>query len=368
MKALFFDFKDAFYQGSVTPENALEQCVRWKHPISGESTIFAMQQKIFGHHLSPQRYIRVHNAMFEFLKKCGFPADIFVDDGLVLSLGDENSCKLMEALLKFLIFKLWAIIKKEKSNLKGVSIMEWLGYEINLEELTLTVPPKHVEKIVKDIKELLSKKRTTPRELAKVKGRIISKRHGIKYASILTSSINVALSNEFSWQFESEEFRKKHERVSWSRRMKVPIEVKEDLTFLLEVMQSDGCTLPIFHYEWDFDLFVDSSETHTGAHSIHGSFFIPIHPLFINSSSTTRELWGIYVALREHGEFIRNKKVRVFSDNLGVATVTNRNASSHTELRFIHKLLVSLAEEMNVTFWVRWKRRNEKGMVIADAL
>ncbi len=33
MKALYFDFKDAFYQGSVTPENALEQCVRWKHPI-----------------------------------------------------------------------------------------------------------------------------------------------------------------------------------------------------------------------------------------------------------------------------------------------------------------------------------------------
>ncbi len=367
MMAISFDLKDAFYAGAVTPDNALDQCIRWRHPITGKPAVFAMSQKIFGHHASPRRFMRVHCQIFEFLRKIGVPSSVFVDDGLLLTLDDEPLRKLTSAFTKYLLWKLWTIIKAEKSNLEGAYIIEWIGYVINLKKLTLEVPPKHVNLIKKDIKELLSKKRTTPKELAKVKGRIVSKRHAIRYASILTSSINVALADEFRRQSDDEKFVETHENVSWTARMDIPKEVRDDLLFLVETMGT-RCILPLFHYKWDFDIYVDTSATHTGAHSKFGEYFVPIHPIFMESSSTTREMWGVYVTLRHHGEVLRDKKVRIFSDNLSVATVTNRNASSHFELRAIHKAIVKLVEELHVTFWIRWKRRNTEGIQIADAL
>ncbi len=367
MVIIHFDLKDAFYSGAMAPDCAMDQCIRWTHPITRESQVFAMTQRIFGHHLSPKRFMRSQAMVFEFLRKLGFPACVFVDDGIILTLADGTLRKLTSSFIKRLLNMLWLIIKEEKSDLEGTTKLEWIGYDINLEDMTLGVPERHVKKIKKEIKQFIRKEWTTPKEIAKVKGIIISKRHAIRYASILTASINRALSEEFQRQGIDESFRDSHDHVSWSAKMRIPKEVKEDLTFLLEIIEENH-KLPIFYYEWDLDIFTDSSATHTGGHSKLGEYFIPIPPRFINSSSTVRELWGILATLREHGDSIKGKKVRIFSDNLAVATITNRNASSRVELRIIHKEIVKLARELNIQFWIRWKRRNTTGIEIADAL
>ncbi len=365
MKIIHFDTRDAFYSGSMAPDSALDQCIEWNHPITGKPCVFVMTMKIFGHHLSPERYMRLHTMVFTFLKTLGFPADIFVDDGVIVALGEETYLKLMSAFVTRLLHGLWIIIRWEKSELRGTSKLQWIGYDIDLENMTLSVPEKTKKRILAETMSLLAKTTTTPRQLARVKGRLISKVHAIPFASPLTASINAALAREF--QKQSENRAGPWQKISWSTRMKIPNEVVEDLSLLREIVK-ENASLPIFHYNWDYDVYVDTSETHTGAHSELGVVYVPIHPMFQQASSTTREMWGVLAMLRQYGESLRGKKIRIWCDNLSSATITNRNASSKADLRFIYKEIVRHARKFNIQFWMRWKAREEEGIKIADAL
>ncbi len=55
-------------------------------------------------------------------------------------------------------------------------------------------------------------------------------------------------------------------------------------------------------------------------------------------------------------------------DNLAVATITNRNASSLASLRFLHKGICQLQIKYNIKLWFRWRRRNSDGLILADSL
>ncbi len=365
MKIIHFDTRDAFYSGSMAPDSAVDQCIRWEHPITGKPTVFVMTMKIFGHHLSPERYMRLHTMIFTFLQNLGFPAKIFVDDGVIVALGEEVYIKLMSAFVVRLLRALWIIIREEKSELHGVTKLNWIGYDIDLEAMTLTVPAKARKKILAETARLLRRKTVTPRQLARVKGRIVSKIHAIPFASVLTASINVALAKEF----ERQSFARvgPFERVRWSTKMAVPNEVKEDVRLLRSIVLNNP-SLPIFHYNWDFDVYVDTSETHTGAHSELGVVYVPIHPLFQQASSTARELWGVLAMFKQYGAALRGKKIRIWCDNLSSVTITNRNASSKVDLRFIHKQIVKHVKKFEIQFWIRWKARESEGIKIADAL
>ncbi len=60
--------------------------------------------------------------------------------------------------------------------------------------------------------------------------------------------------------------------------------------------------------------------------------------------------------------------VRFICDNLAVATITGRNASAIPLLRWIHKGIAMYARKLGLTFWVRWRRRSNEGIKLADAL
>ncbi|MCP5106274.1 MAG: hypothetical protein GY950_23005, partial [bacterium] len=175
-----------------------------------------------------------------------------MDDGILVTLGHPILRKVTSTFVKHLIWALAIPVKLEKSNLEGTTIHEWIGYIIDLEKMELKCPPKHVAQIRTLISSLLSKSSTTPKELARIKGKIMSKRHALPFASPFTASINVALADEFIRQVFI--FKKPGHRLDWDLPMPIPIEVKDDLRVFLNILRT-STSLPIFHWKWDWDLY-----------------------------------------------------------------------------------------------------------------
>ncbi len=366
MKAIYFDSADAFYQGSVCPDDALHQCIRWKHPVSGEWTTFAVLSRIFGHRLNPVRYTRLHNFPFEFATRLGIPNAVYIDDGFVLSLGHPSYVELVSAFTLRLVNALWVAIRREKSDFEGTSRFSWIGFDIDLERLTVALQPRHAVKIRRGIADVLASDSTSLRALAKLRGLILSKKPAIEYASILCSSTRACLRRQLGslWNdaVRLSKFSQMYDTV-------VPLtqDIADDMKLLDEIVVIHK-PMPIFHYAWDLDIYVDSSDTHTGAHSTLGVFHLPLPPELIYESSSARELWGVFAAMCAHGTSIAGKKVRFICDNLAVATITGRNASGIPLLRWLHKGIAMYARRHDITFWVRWRRRSHEGIKLADAL
>ncbi len=314
----------------------------------------------------PFRRFYLHNFPFEFCTRLGLPTAVYIDDGFLLSLGHPSYVALVSAFTLRLVNSLWIAIRGNKSDFRGTSRFTWIGYDIDLDELTLTLPSKHALKIRRAIGEMLSDDCSTLRKLAKMRGLILSKRGAIAYASILASSMRACLRRHLGAFWKEAMANGRFDRL-YDKVVPLTQDVADDLALIDDIVTARE-PLPIFHYAWDLDIYVDTSETHTGGHSTLGIYHLPLPPELLYESSTARELWGIFAVMCAHGTSIHGKRVRFLCDNLAVATITGRNASAIPLLRWIHKGLAMYARQYDITFWVRWRRRSTEGIKLADTL
>ena len=84
---------------------------------------------------------------------------------------------------------------------------------------------------------------------------------------------------------------------------------------------------PVWNSQWDYDVFVDASDSAIGFHNSDNFYKVEFADELAETSSLLREAVGILFALANGLEAYSGKRVRMFTDNLGLATCWQRNAS-----------------------------------------
>ena len=112
-----------------------------------------------------------------------------MDDGI---LGDNKKERLEASIciVRQDLFSAGLTINEEKSHLAPTKICRWLGFIINTETFTITVPDEKILKLKKLLSSISSRVKYSAREISKVAGTIMSMKPAVgPIAQILTRNM-----------------------------------------------------------------------------------------------------------------------------------------------------------------------------------
>ncbi len=357
---LTWDLKSAFYQGGhVHPDTAAFHCFKWFFPGTKRVVTFAINYRFLGDRLSPVRFVRNHSPIPRFLNKIGIPTFNYVDDSNVCTPDDPFFAKSQGTFCKNLLSACCQVINKKKTRIEELRTKsKVLGLFIDFESMRFSLTQMNHISMLLLINRALSRRHTTLRNLAKIKGKLTAFKAAIYFAPQLTTAFNA---------HASKLLQKYPMDTAWDIKTRTPAPVKAELLFILEnlhLLQNR----PIFRESWGCDIWTDASETQVGSHCKHGWAISPLPQHLIGKSSTAREAYGIWRALEERVGNLRGRAVRVFCDNLGIVTALGRNGSKNALIDSILKNLIRFLVRNNIDAFFRWQRRSVDGLALADAL
>ena len=250
----------------------------------------------------------------------GFRAIVYIDDGIVAAEGEQNALAVSNQVredLKSAGF----IVNVSKSKWTPAKETTWLGFDINLRNNQLQVPPYKIEALQHQLCHVITQPRLLAKELASLIGKIISM--SLAFGPIgrfMTRSLYATLNT----------------RLSWFQQLEVTPEAKTELQFwLCNVHKYNGQN--IWHQPAAMRLvYSDASSTGYGGYTVehgpqvaHGQW----SQQEMANSSTWRELCTVQRVLESLAPKLRNERVRWFSDNQNVVrilTVGSRQANLQT--------------------------------------
>ena len=161
------DLRHAYYSVPIKAEYRKYLKFKWKKQL--------YQYTCFPDGLSncPRYFTKLMKPVYATLRSQGYLSTSFIDDsylqGNTLEECTENVAKTVE-----LLDSLGFIIHKEKSVLKPCKELRYLGFVLNSEDMTVTLPEERKQKVLLACSELKRKHKITIRELAQVNGQLVA--------------------------------------------------------------------------------------------------------------------------------------------------------------------------------------------------
>ena len=185
----------------------------------------------------------------------GFRAIVYIDDGIVAAEGEQNALAVSNQVqedLKSVGF----IVNVSKSKWTPAKETNWLGFDINLRNNQLQVPPYKLEALQHQLCHVITQPRLLSKELVSLIGKIISMSLAFgPIARFMTRSLYATLNT----------------RLSWFQQLEVTPEAKTELQFwLCNVHKYNGQN--IWHQPAAMRLvYSDASSTGYGGYTVeHG--------------------------------------------------------------------------------------------------
>ena len=156
--------------------------------------------------------------------------------------------------------------------------------------------------------------------------------------------------------------------IIWSKKLYVSNSMCNHLLYLWKILKNHNeANIIVGHI--DLEIVTDASDRLMASYdSDKLKIVVPLNKDQQLLSSTYRETLGIYIALLNRIDKIRNKTVRVLVDNLGTSTIVMRNGSKISDLNKIVYLIIRLCIDHNIYLWTRWLRRSNEAIQFADDL
>ena len=161
------DLKDAYFTVPVWKNHQKFLRFVWKE------TMYEFACLPFGLSSAPRVFTKLMKPVVAQLRKQGIRLIIYLDDILIMAETEslakhhaQTTCNLLETL--------GFVINYQKSLLVPSKEMEFLGFLINSQTMTLALPREKIRKVTKECQHLLELQVVTVRELAKVLGHLTS--------------------------------------------------------------------------------------------------------------------------------------------------------------------------------------------------
>lgn len=173
------DVKDAYFTIPIHPDHYKYLRLEWN------STLFEFLCLSFGLSSAPRAFTKVLKPFVGSIRNKGIRLVIYLDDMAIISSSCEHSSQ-EAAIVVQILESLGFIINKEKSVLILSQKMEFLGYENDSVEMTVSLPEKKLNKLKEQTLSLWEKPQCSIHELAHVIGLIVSSFPAIKPARLST--------------------------------------------------------------------------------------------------------------------------------------------------------------------------------------
>ena len=346
------DLKDAYLTIPVNQNDQKFLRFIWK------GNLFQFQTLPFGLASAPRIFTKLLKPVVGLLRRLGMKLIIYLDDILILAKTKEQLVQSRNTTL-FLLQMLGFKINWEKSKLKPVHNISFLGFEINSATMLFKLPEEKVQKIKNDCKRVRKRETISVRELSQLIGTLISTMQAVIPAKLhcrlmQMSQINGLLENQH-----------------YEALVPISVGVKTELSWWINQLElSNGKS--IISPNPSMILTSDASDAGWGAtfeSQSTGGYWSSIEQTYhINA----KELLAAFLALQSFAKLKRNTQILIKIDN--VTAVAHINRMGGTKSQLLNHLakqiwdwcqrnqIILVAEYIPGTLNVRadWESRNQQ--------
>ena len=179
----------------------------------------------FGIAIAPRVFTKIMKIPIAILRRLGIRLVIYLDDILIMNQSLTDIISDLSTAV-YLLENLGFLINQEKSVLVPSHITEFLGFTVNLETMTLSLPKDKVMKIKENCLDLASRQSVSVRDLAQLIGRLTATNQAVlpsplHYRSLQllkTKALHTGGSYDHHVQLDENS---KQELIWWSSKLSV---------------------------------------------------------------------------------------------------------------------------------------------------
>lgn len=181
------DFKDAYFAVPVDAQHRKFLQFQWK------GKTFQYKCLPFGLSTAPYVFTKLTKPLVSILREEGIKLIIFLDDVLLMAESEsETKCSCDQALQLF--ENAGFTINTKRSIVNPIQRIEFLGFEIDSQTMTYSLPMGKRDSISESAKDLLKNLQTvTPRKLSKFIGKVIAARLALRTSNLKLRALQMNL-------------------------------------------------------------------------------------------------------------------------------------------------------------------------------
>ena len=161
------DLKDAYLTMNIDLESRKYLRFQWQNKL------FQFNCLPFGLASAPRVYTKLMKPVISLLRKAGIRLIIYLDDILLMAETKEKLIQARDSTL-FLLLNLGFVINWEKSKVNPSQVLDFLGFQIDSQKMMFHLAEEKITKLKVSCREILSAKKVSVRDLAKITGKLVS--------------------------------------------------------------------------------------------------------------------------------------------------------------------------------------------------
>ena len=338
-----WDLKSGYHHVDICLEYQMYLGFSWQ--FNGMLRYFTFTVLPFGLSSACFCFTKLLRPLVSRWRSMGHNSFIYLDDGLG---SQPHKCSAAAAAMiqKKELDSAGLLVNEEKSHWHPMQVGEWLGLVINTITMSFHIPERKVEKLKSLLSSAIGDTSSSYREFARIAGSIIS-------VALAVGPISRLLTRQMYLAIES--------RTAWDHTLRFSPALLEELRFWYNNIDSfNGYSLrppP----DSSTVVFSDASDVAFGGFSasldgVMASGMFTSEDL--GQSSTYRELKAIYYVLLSCTEQLRQKRVKVFTDNQGAARIVSVG-SSKVHLQSVAMSIFDFCLSNGITLEAQWIPRSQ---------
>ena len=300
---------------------------------------------VFGLSTACYVFTKITRPLIKRWRLKGYKVLIYLDDGFNIG-SDYNTCK---ASTEHIIQDLESsgfVINHEKSNLEPRQIGQWLGTVIDTNSMLFYVPPEKITDLKRQISQIESHNKITPRLLSKIAGRLSSMHMSLgPIVRLMTRNMYIDIQKDIGWDTPFHPSKASFDELFfWHTN----IDARNGYA-----IKPNPPTSQI--------LFTDASGSAYGGYILKRLGKIVCHGTFTQDqqekSSTERELLAIKHCLQSFAHEIRHEAVDIRTDNFAASRIVEIGSSKP----HLQKLAIEIFEvciKNDIRIFPKWIPRD----------
>lgn len=286
------DLTDAYYSVPITPDHKKFLRFTWK------DSLYEYQVLPNGLAPGPRFFTKLLKPVYSYLGELGHVCFPYIDDSFIMGNTKEECQTAVDDTVK--LFKsLGFTINEEKSDLTPKLSLEFLGFNINSVDMTVSLTVDKVEKFTGIARHILGQQGPVIRDVAGLIGLMVAYTPGVDFSAVHYKAIE-----------RDKILALRRSKGDFDNTMWLSEQGKADIIWWLENLK---VSWKIRRTNPDFELFTDASLEGWGAHTDHlntGGRWNPSELEHINVLELRAILFGLKSLCKE-----QNKHIRIRTDS-----------------------------------------------------
>ena len=178
------DLQDAYYSCTVNSDDRKYLRFIWKDQK------YQFTCLVMGLASSPRIFTKLMKPVFSTLRKQGYANVSYIDDTLLIG-KTKDECESNIKTTALLLDSLGLTVNLEKSSLNPETSIEFLGFVIDSERMTVSLTTDRAESIRAACQNLLHTNKPTIRQFAQVIGKLVASESGVAYAALHYKNLEI---------------------------------------------------------------------------------------------------------------------------------------------------------------------------------